>query len=137
MGRILAIDYGVKRTGLAISDESQTFAFALDTIPTIALSEFLMKYLKENAVDAFVVGEPKNMNNTSTDATPHIEGFIRRLRKEFPDQKIYRIDERFTSSLAKDAIIQSGMKKSDRKDKSLVDKVSATIILQSWIGRRR
>ena len=135
MGRILAIDYGVKRTGLAVSDESQTFAFALDTISTANLTAFLVNYLKENVVDAFVVGEPKKLNNTPTDATPHIEGLIRRLTKDFPSQKIYRIDERFTSSMALQSLIESGVKKKERKDKSLIDKVSATIILQSWLEK--
>lgn len=136
MGRILAIDYGIKRTGLAVSDESQTFAFALDTIPTQELTGFLIKYIKENSIDAIIVGEPRSLKNQPTDATPHIEGFVRRLAKDFPMQKIYRVDERFTSSMAKQSIIDSGVKKKDRRDKGLVDKVSATIILQSWMEQR-
>ena len=136
MGRILAIDYGIKRTGLAVSDETQTFAFALDTIPTHDLHLFLVKYLNENVVDAFVIGEPRNLQNQPTDVTPHIEGFIRRLTKEFPNHEIYRMDERFTSSMALQSIIDSGVKKKDRRDKGLIDKVSATLILQSWMEQR-
>jgi len=136
MGRILAIDYGVKRTGLAVSDETQTFAFALDTVATHDLNEYLVKYISEHQIEAIVVGEPRRLNNLPTDATPHIDGFVRRLGKEFPSLNIYRIDERFTSSMAQQAIIDSGVKKKERKDKSLIDKVSATIILQSWMQKR-
>ena len=136
MGRILAIDYGLKRTGIAVSDETQTFAFALETVSTHELEMFLKKYCNENPVDAFVVGEPRDMRNIPADATPHIEGFVRRLNNLFPDFKVYRIDERFTSSIAMRSIIDSGVKKKGRREKGLVDQVSATIILQSWIEQQ-
>jgi putative holliday junction resolvase len=136
MGRILAIDYGIKRTGMAVSDETGSFAFALDTVATTKLQEYLLSYIRLNTVDAIVVGEPRKLNNEPTDATPHIEGFIRRLKKDFRDMKVFRVDERFTSSMALQAIIDSGVKKKDRKNKELIDQVSATIILQSWIAQQ-
>jgi putative Holliday junction resolvase len=136
MGKVLAIDYGLKRTGLAISDETKTFAFGLTTVLTQQLHHFLTEYCSENAIEAFVVGIPKRLNNLPTDASPHVEGFIRRLNKEFPGKDVYRVDERFTSSMAAQAIIDSGVKKKGRQDKALVDMVSATIILQSWMESR-
>jgi putative holliday junction resolvase len=135
--RVLAIDYGTKRTGIAVSDESQVFAFGLDTVPTKDIFRFLSDYVAKNPVEGFVIGEPKRMNNTITDATPAIEAFIKKLKKEFPACAIYRMDERFTSSLAKQSIIDSGVKKKGRMNKGLVDMVSATIILQSWIERKK
>lgn len=133
MGKVLAIDYGLKRTGLAISDDTKTFAFGLTTVATAQLQVFLSEYCASNDIEAFVVGIPTRLNNQPTHATPHVEGFIRRLSKEYPGKVIYWMDERFTSSMAAQAIIDSGVKKKGRQDKSLVDMVSATIILQSWI----
>ena len=136
MGKVLAIDYGLKRTGLAISDDTKTFAFSLTTVATSGLHQFLTEYCSSHEIESFVVGVPTRLNNQPTHATPHVEGFIKRLQKEFADKPVYRMDERFTSSMAVQAIIQSGVKKKDRRDKSLVDMVSATIILQSWIESR-
>lgn len=137
MERVLAIDYGTKRTGVAVTDESQTFAFGLTTVATKDIFLFLKDYVLKHPVEGFVVGEPKRMNNTATDATVHIEGFIKKLNKEFPGLAVYRMDERFTSAMAKQAIIDSGVKKKGRENKELVDMVSATIILQSWIELKK
>jgi putative Holliday junction resolvase len=136
MGRVIGIDYGQKRTGLAVTDEQCIFAFALETVPTVRVFEFLKTYCAANVVSGFVVGEPKRLDNTPTDATPLIEAFIRGLKKQFPSQPVYRMDERFTSSIARQAIIDSGIRKKQRQDKTLVDTVSATIILQSWLEQR-
>ena len=137
MQRVLAIDYGTKRTGVAVTDETQTFAFGLTTVATKDIFKFLSDYVKNHPVEGFVVGEPKRMNNTATDATVHVEAFIKKLNKEFPSLAIYRMDERFTSAMAKQSIIDSGVKKKGRADKELVDMVSATIILQSWIALKK
>ncbi len=133
MERVLAIDYGTKRTGVAVTDETQTFAFGLTTVATKDIFPYLTEYMKLHPVGGCVVGEPKRMNNTDTDATKHIEAFIKKLNKEFPGVVIYRMDERFTSNLARQSIIDSGVKKKGRANKEMVDMVSATIILQSWI----
>jgi len=116
-----------------VTDESKIFAFPLETVPTHQLSNYLKDYCDKNDVEGFAVGIPKRTDNTDTHSTPHVEGFIRRLEKLFPAKSVYRVDERFTSSIAKQSLIDSGVKKSERRDKSLVDKVSATLILQSWI----
>lgn len=136
MSRILAIDYGTKRTGLAVTDETQTFAFGLTTVATKDIFNYIESYLSQNPVMEFVVGEPKKMNNTETDATVHINGFIKNLINKFPSIPVHRMDERFTSSMAKQTIIDSGIKKKGRKNKGLVDMVSATIILQSWLEKK-
>jgi len=137
MKRVLAIDYGTKRTGVAVTDETQTFAFGLTTVATREIFRCLSDYVLSHPVEGFVVGEPKRMNNGDTDATVHIETFIKKLKKEFPDHAVYRMDERFTSSIARQSIIDSGVKKKGRANKELVDMVSATIILQSWIERKK
>lgn len=136
MGRVIGVDYGLKRTGLAVTDENQQFAFALDTVATGTLIPFLEQYCREHAVDGFVVGEPRKLDNTPTDATGAVEAFIRGLSRKFPDKPIYRIDERFTSGMALQSMIDSGVSKKDRRDKGMVDRVSATIILQSWLLRK-
>lgn len=133
MGRILALDYGTKRTGIAVSDPLRIIAGALDTVPTHTLMEYLKKYLAANDVSIIVVGKPTQMNGQPSQSMAHIEPFVARLRKEFPGVEIVWHDERFTSVLAQRAIIDSGVKKMQRRDKSLVDKVSATIILQSYM----
>lgn len=136
MGRIMAFDYGTKRTGIAISDENQAFAFPLRTEPTRDLMNFIAGYMEENEVSLFVVGEPRRMDNTDTHATKHVEQFVKQLNKKFGQIPVERVDERFTSSLALRAMIDSGVKKSDRRNKELLDSTSATIILQSWIESR-
>ena len=136
MGRILAIDYGHKRVGLAVTDESKIIATALKTIATKEVMTFLKNYVLHNEVECFVVGEPKQMNNTVSESAKYIEPFIRRLKSEFQYIPVERMDERFTSILAVKAIRDSGLKKKDRRDRSLVDTVSAVIILQSFMERR-
>lgn len=136
MGRILAIDYGRKRCGLAVTDPLQIIANALETVPTHTLMDFLKTYLATNEVDAVVIGMPRQMNGEPSQSFTYIEPFSRRLRKEFPDLKIEWMDERFTSKLAMAAMIAGGVKKSKRQDKGLVDRVSAAIILQGYLDSR-
>ena len=136
MGRILAIDYGQKRVGLAVTDELKIIATALTTVPANEVMTFLNEYTSHYEVECFVVGEPRQMNNTASESAKYIEPFIRRLKTEFPGIPVERIDERFTSLIATQTIRESGAKKKDRRDKSLVDKVSAVIILQSFMERR-
>jgi len=133
MGRILAIDYGQKRTGLAVTDELKLIASALDTIPTMEIMGYLKRYVSDNPVECFVVGEPKQLDNTPSSAARFIGPFLEQLRKSFPGTRIERADERFTSLLAGRVILESGIRKMARRDKSLVDRVSATIILQSFM----
>ncbi|HTF81002.1 MAG TPA: Holliday junction resolvase RuvX [Cytophagales bacterium] len=135
MGRILAIDYGLKRTGLAVTDPLKIIASALDTVETKQLNTFLKAYLAKEAVETIVLGMPKNLNNQDTDITQVVKQRKAELSKLFPDIKIVYEDERFTSSMAQSAILESGVNKKTRRDKSLVDKVSATIILQSYMMR--
>ena len=136
MGRIIAIDYGQKRAGLAVTDELQIIATALTTVPAGEVIAFLKEYASRNAVECFVVGEARQMNNRDSESAKFIEPFVRRLKTEFPAIPVERIDERFTSLLATRAIRESGAKKKDRRDKSLVDAVSAVIILQSFMEGR-
>ncbi len=137
MGRILAIDYGRKRTGIAVSDPLQIISTALQTVETHTLIPFLKDYISRETVDCIVVGEPRQMNNQPSESVVYIEPFIRQLKKEFPEIPVERIDERFTSKIASRAIQQSGLKKKDRRDKSLVDSVSAVILLQSWFEKNK
>ena len=133
MGRVLALDYGVKRTGVAVTDELRITANGLDTIQTPKLWDFLVNYLAKEPVDILVVGEPKRMNDEPSDVEKSIQPFINRFRKNFPNIEVARQDERFTSKLAMDALIRGGAKQKTRRDKALIDKVSATIILQSFL----
>ncbi len=133
MGRILAIDYGQKRVGLAVTDEQRIIASPLTTVHSKDVITFLKDYLSRENVDLFVVGEPKQMNNQASESVKFIEPFIRLLTKQFPGIPVERIDERFTSLMAKRAILDSGARKKDRQNKALVDTVSAAIILQSYL----
>jgi putative Holliday junction resolvase len=133
MGRIIGIDYGRKRWGIAVTDTAVIIANPLTTVPTHELLEFLKKYIAEEDVDCIVVGEPKQMDNTASESEQYIKPFIKQLGKTFPDISIERVDERFTSMLATQAILDSGINKKGRRDKALVDKVSATIILQTYL----
>jgi putative Holliday junction resolvase len=137
MGRIVAIDYGQKRTGLAVTDELKIIATGLTTVRSTDVLEFLMDYTRKNEVECFVVGEPKQMNNTASESSVYIEPFVRKLASSFPEIPVIRIDERFTSMLATRAIREAGMKKKDRQNKALVDTVSATIILQSYMEKMK
>ena len=134
MGRILAIDYGRKRVGLAVTDELQIIANALTTVRAHDIFSYLHEYIKYEKVDCIVVGEPKQMNYEPSEAAKFIEPFVRRLKNEFPNIKIERHDERFTSKMAQQTILEAGLKKKDRQNKSLLDSISATIILQSYMN---
>ena len=133
MGRILAIDYGQKRVGFAVTDELRICAGALDTIHVSKAFEFLQNYLQTENVDIVVIGEPKKLDNTASDSTRFIEPFVQRVRKAFPDLEIVRVDERFTSIMAFQTMIDAGLKKKERQNKALVDRISATLILQSYL----
>ena len=133
MGRILAIDYGQKRVGIAVTDELRIIANGLTTVHVKDIWDFISEYLKKEKVDCIVVGEPKDMMNKPSDSSRFIEPFVNRLRKVYPNLKIERFDERFTSKMAFDTMLAGGLKKSQRQDKALVDTISATIILQSYM----
>ncbi|MEO5571880.1 MAG: Holliday junction resolvase RuvX [Bacteroidia bacterium] len=133
MGRIIAIDYGTKRTGIAVTDPEKIIATGLTTVRTHELFSFLEKYLIENNVECFVVGDPKQMNNSASESAKAINDFVIKLKKKFNEIPVKRIDERFTSKMAMQAIRDSGLKKSDRQKKELVDMVSATIMLQFYM----
>ena len=133
MGKIIGIDYGTKRTGIAITDAMQIIASPLTTIATNNLDDFIEILVDKEVIDSFVVGDPKNLDGLATDSTAHVNGFVKRMRIKYPHIQLHQIDERLTSKLAKRIILASGVKKKKRQDKSLVDKVSAVIILQSYL----
>ncbi len=133
MGRILAIDFGKKRTGLAVTDPLKIIATPLETVPTHQVISFLKNYHQTESIEAFVIGMPKNLMNNDTDSTSSVRSFINLLQKEFPGHEIHQVDERFTSKMAMQAMVSGGMKKSERRKKENVDKLSATIILQSYL----
>ena len=133
MGKALGIDYGTKRTGIAITDAMQIIASGLTAVATHTLDEFIANLLQKEAIECFVVGDPKNLDGTATDSTSHVNGFVKRIKQKYPEIPIYQIDERFTSKIAKQSILDAGIKKMKRRDKVLVDKVSAAIILQSYL----
>ena len=137
MARLLAIDSGKKRTGLAVSDEMQIIAGGLTTVATVELIDFLLGYVKREPVERIIVGLPKQMNNEPSENMCRITPFVNRLRKLLPDIPVEFHDERFTSVLAQRTIIEAGIKKMARRNKELVDEVSATIILQSYMESRR
>lgn len=137
MARILAVDYGKKRTGLAVTDVLQIIANGLTTVPTHTLMDFILDYVGREPVERIVVGLPKQMNNEPSENMRRVEPFVNRLRKLLPDIPVDYHDERFTSVLAQRTIIEAGIKKMARRNKELVDEVSATIILQSYMESRR
>ena len=137
MGRILAIDSGKKRSGIAVSDILQLIANGLTTVPTHTLLDFVLSYVSNERVDRIIVGLPKQMNNELSDNMKNIEPFVRSLKKRLPDIPVEFVDERFTSVLAHRTMIDAGLKKKDRQNKGLVDEISATIILQSYLESRR
>lgn len=137
MGRILAIDYGKKRSGIAVSDILQLIANGLTTVPTHTLLDFVLSYVCNERVDRIIVGLPKQMNNELSDNMKNIDPFVRSLKKRLPDIPVEFVDERFTSVLAHRTMIDAGLKKKDRQNKGLVDEISATIILQSYLESRR
>lgn len=133
MPRILAIDYGAKRTGVAVTDPLGMIATPLDVLPSHTLEDFLKAYFQKEEVSKVVIGMPKNTDGSPTNATPLVQAFINRFKKVFPSMELILHDERFTSKMAFDAMLAGGMKKKDRRDKGNVDKISATIILQSYL----
>ncbi len=137
MARIIAFDYGTKRIGIAVTDPLQIIATGLTTVHPKDVVEFLKKYMLTEEVERFVVGEPRQMDGTPSQSAPHVKGFATILRKNFPGIPIETIDERFTSKMASAAIAQSGLKKNERQKKELIDTVSATIILQSYMEKLR
>ena len=137
MARILALDYGRKRTGVAVTDELQLIASGLTTVRTHDLIVFLKKYLNDEIVECIVVGEPKQMNNMPSESEALIKPFLKQLSKAFPKMLIERQDERFTSKMAFQTMIDSGLKKKQRQDKALVDEISATIILQAYLNKKK
>lgn len=137
MSRLLSIDYGKKRTGIAVSDPLQIIANGLTTVETSNLFEFLEDYLKKEEVESIIVGLPKQMNGQPSENMKRIEPFVNRLKKIYPKINIEYFDERFTSKLAHQAMIDGGLKKQDRRNKELVDEISATIILQGYMESRR
>ncbi|HEY0055171.1 MAG TPA: Holliday junction resolvase RuvX [Pedobacter sp.] len=137
MPRIMAFDYGTKRIGVAVTDPFQIIATGLTTIHPKDIIEFLKKYLSTETVECFVVGEPKQMDGTPSQSAQHVKGFITTLRKNFPDIQIAMADERFTSKMASETVSQSGFKKSERKNKERLDTISATIILQSYLEKKK
>lgn len=135
MKRLIGIDYGRKRIGLAVSDPLGIFASPLETIPSAKIMDYLKEYTQKNEVQRFVVGNPKNLNNEDAECMKYLEPFLKHLARTFPEIPITLEDERFTSVLAMRSMIDGGMKKKDRQDKSNVDKVSAAIILQTYMDR--
>ncbi len=133
MGRIIGIDYGTKRVGVAVTDALQIIATALDTVHSKDIIAFLQKYDREEGIEAFVLGMPKKLDNSDTNNTIHVQNFKKQLQKAFPEKKIFEIDERFTSSIAQQSMILGGVKKKERQDKANVDKISAVLILQSYL----
>lgn len=137
MSRIVAIDYGRKRTGIAVTDPLQMIAGGLTTVPTQQLLTFLLEYMQREPVERIVVGLPKQMNNEASESMKYIEPFVRSLRKKLPELPIEYSDERFTSVLAHRTMLDAGLKKNVRQNKALVDEISATIILQSYMESKR
>lgn len=137
MGRILALDYGRKRTGVAVSDPLQIIANGLTTVSSHELLDFLQNYTLKEQVELIVIGLPKQMSGEKSESMNYIEPFVRALKKRLPNMPVQFVDERFTSVLAHKAMLDSGLKKKDRQNKALVDEISATIILQSYLESRR
>jgi putative Holliday junction resolvase len=136
MGRIVALDYGNKRVGLAVTDPLQIIATPLETIHSKGVLSYLKAYFLKEEVEALVVGLPQTLAGAPTDVTSAVVGLVRKLKKEFPNLPVYTIDERFTSRMARQAMLAGGVKKMDRRDKATVDRISATIILQSFLESR-
>ena len=133
MPRILAIDYGLKRTGIAVTDPLKIIATGLTTIPSNTLISFLKDYFLKEEVELIIIGEPKNLDDSDTHATPIVKSMVKKLMKEFRDKRIKTVDERYTSKMASQAMIDMGMKKMQRRDKSLIDEIAATIMLQEYL----
>lgn len=137
MARILAIDYGQKRTGLAVTDEMQIIASGLTTVPSETTLSFLQQYFTNENVEKVLIGQPMQMNYTPSESTGIIEAFVQKFQKLFPQMPVERVDERFTSKMAQKAMFASGLKKKQRQNKALVDEISATIMLQDFLLRKK
>lgn len=137
MGRIMAIDYGTKRVGLAVTDPSQIIATGLTTVHSEEVMEYIQDYCEREPIDAFVVGDPRNLDNTPADIAHLVKGFVKKLKRQFPGIQVHAMDERLTSKEAKQSMIDSGMKKKDRQNKATVDEISATLILQSFLEQKK
>jgi putative holliday junction resolvase len=135
MARILSIDYGGKRTGIAVTDPLQIIATGLTTIDTKDFIKFLKEYFSREPVEKIIIGMPLNMDDTATHATPLVQNAIKQLQKHFPLIPVETVDERFTSKMAKEAMLEMGLKKKQRRDKKLVDEIAATIMLQEYMER--
>ncbi len=135
MPRILSIDYGLKRTGIAVTDPLQIIATGLTTVESPKLITFLKDYFSKETVELIIIGEPKNWDDTDTHATPLVKKIIERLKKEFPAIPLKTVDERYTSKMASQAMIEMGLKKMQRRNKALVDEIAATIMLQEYLQR--
>ena len=133
LGRILAIDYGLKRTGIAVTDPLKIIANPLDTVETAHLMDFLWQYFLKEEVECVVFGDPKNLDNTPAQISADVNHFIEEFRKKFPSVAVKKVDERFSSKIAQQTILASGINKKARKNKALIDKISAVIILQSYL----
>ncbi len=137
MPRILSLDYGIKRTGIAVTDEMQIIASGLTTVASNELILFLKDYFTKEKVEKVIIGEPKQMNGMPSESAPIIEKFIKQFIKEFPEMPLDRVDERFTSKMAFQTMIDSGLKKKQRQNKALVDEIAATIMLQDYMSKSR
>ncbi|MGB0896313.1 MAG: Holliday junction resolvase RuvX [Flavobacteriaceae bacterium] len=137
MAKILALDYGQKRTGIAVTDDLQIIASGLTTVNTKLIFEFLNTYFKENDVEVIVLGEPKQMNYEASESEVLIKKFIQKFKQKYPQMSLVRVDERFTSKMAFQTMIDSGLSKKQRRNKALVDEISATIILQSYLYHKK
>lgn len=135
MGRILSIDYGKKRTGIAVTDPLRIIATGLTTVETPKLTAFLKDYFQKEAVDLVIIGMPVNFDDSPTHATPMVQQFIKHFEKTFPGREIIEVDERFTSKMASQAMIDMGLKKKQRQNKALVDEIAATIMLQEYLNK--
>lgn len=137
MARVLAIDYGQKRTGIAVTDDMQIIASGLTTVDTPKILDFLADYFAKENVGKVLVGEPKQMNNEPSQSAPLINAFVEKFKLQFPDMELERVDERFTSKMAFQTMIDSGLKKKQRQNKALIDEISATILLQDYLSRKK
>lgn len=136
MARVLAIDYGRKRVGLAVTDPLQIIANGLTTVPAHTIFKYLQKYMEDEEVETIVVGYAKQMDNTDSESMKYIKPFVKKLKQTYPNIKIDMVDERFTSKIAFQTMIDGGVKKKDRRNKGMIDTISATIILQTWMEQR-
>jgi len=137
MARILSIDYGLKRTGIAVTDDFQIIASGLTTIPSTDIIPFLKTYFSKENVETVLIGEPKQMNGLPSESSEIIEKFIAQFHTEFPNMKMERVDERFTSKMAFQTMIDSGLKKKQRQNKALIDEIAATILLQDYLNYKK